>query len=81
MPLSSDIASADQPLFTSPWRMRLSIVITGITGYGFYNGYSERLSEEEARTMGIRAFLFKPIVTKVLADTVRGALDEKGSLI
>jgi signal transduction histidine kinase/CheY-like chemotaxis protein len=39
-------------------------------------GYSERVSKEQAETMGIRSFLEKPIRMKVLADAVRRVLDD-----
>jgi PAS domain S-box-containing protein len=38
-------------------------------------GYSERISEEKAKSMGIREFVMKPLVMKDLAKTVRKALD------
>jgi len=38
-------------------------------------GYSERISEEKAKGMGIREFVMKPLVMKDLAKTVRKALD------
>lgn len=38
-------------------------------------GYSERISEEKAKSMGIREFVMKPLVMKELAKTVRKALD------
>ena len=39
-------------------------------------GYSKRISEESASEMGIKAFLYKPIVKAYLAKTVRKVLDE-----
>ena len=42
-------------------------------------GYSESVSEEMARTAGIRAFLMKPVVMGKLARTVRDVLDEPAS--
>ena len=38
-------------------------------------GYSERISEERAKGIGIRAFLMKPIVKRRMAETVRRVLD------
>jgi PAS domain S-box-containing protein len=38
-------------------------------------GYSERISEEKAGALGIRAFVMKPLMKKDLAVTVRKALD------
>ena len=40
-------------------------------------GFSESISEEEARAMGIRAFIFKPMVIHELAVTVRRVLDQR----
>jgi len=40
-------------------------------------GYSRRMSEEVARTIGIDAFLMKPVVKLEMAKTVRKVLDEK----
>ncbi|MFH1980381.1 MAG: PAS domain S-box protein [Pseudomonadota bacterium] len=40
-------------------------------------GYSERISEETATTMGIRGFAMKPVVMKNVAELVRKVLDEK----
>jgi PAS domain S-box-containing protein len=38
-------------------------------------GYSDRISEEKAKGMGIRAFVMKPLVIRGLAKTVREVLD------
>ncbi|MBW1737532.1 MAG: response regulator, partial [Deltaproteobacteria bacterium] len=38
-------------------------------------GFSERISEEKAKGMGIKAFAMKPLVMRDLANTVRKALD------
>lgn len=38
-------------------------------------GHSKRISEEKAKGLGIRAFVMKPISTRVMAETVRKALD------
>jgi len=40
-------------------------------------GYSEKISEEKAKEMGIREFAMKPLVISDFARTVRRALDEK----
>jgi len=40
-------------------------------------GYSERLSEDEARAMGIKGYAMKPIVMKELAEMIRSVLDKK----
>jgi len=43
-------------------------------------GYSKNISEESASEMGIKAFIYKPVVKADLAKTVRKVLDEaKGS--
>jgi len=45
-------------------------------------GYSKNISEESASEMGIKAFIYKPIVKADLAKTVRKVLDEaKGSTV
>lgn len=41
-------------------------------------GFSERVSEEQARKLGIRELVMKPIVMSDLAKTVRRALDQRG---
>jgi CheY-like chemotaxis protein len=38
-------------------------------------GFSEQISEEKAKQMGIRAFIMKPIVVNHLAKTIRRVLD------
>jgi len=40
-------------------------------------GFSERISEEKAKGMGIKAFVMKPLVMRDLANTVRKVLDNK----
>jgi signal transduction histidine kinase/CheY-like chemotaxis protein len=39
------------------------------------SGYSEQISEKKALHMGIRAYLLKPFTRRVLAETIRKALD------
>jgi PAS domain S-box-containing protein len=39
-------------------------------------GYSERMSEDEARDMGIMGYAMKPIVMKELAEMIRSVLDK-----
>jgi nitrogen-specific signal transduction histidine kinase/ActR/RegA family two-component response regulator len=43
-------------------------------------GYSSQISEEEAREMGIRAFLMKPLTQQELAATVREVLDRQAEV-
>jgi PAS domain S-box-containing protein len=44
-------------------------------------GHSDRIDEDEAKKLGIRAYVMKPLVKAVLAKTVRKVLDEaKGSV-
>lgn len=38
-------------------------------------GFSEKISKERARSLGIRAFLMKPVVMSELAEAVRSVLD------
>ena len=40
-------------------------------------GYSEVITEEKAKAMGIREFVMKPIVTRDMAKTIRNVLDKK----
>jgi CheY-like chemotaxis protein len=40
-------------------------------------GFSERMPEERAKTLGIKGFLMKPIVMKDLSKTIREVLDAK----
>ena len=40
-------------------------------------GFSVKMDEDEAKEMGIRAFVMKPFVMRTLAVTVRKVLDEK----
>ena len=40
-------------------------------------GFSERITEEQAKKMGIREFVMKPLVMSDLAKTVRRVLDKK----
>jgi len=40
-------------------------------------GFSEQITEEKARKMGIRKFILKPIVMKMLAQAVREVLDRE----
>ena len=42
-------------------------------------GFSERISEEKAKEMGIREFILKPLVIDKLAGTVRSVLDQGAS--
>lgn len=41
-----------------------------------YTGYSERFSEQEAITLGVKKFIFKPVDIATLAVTIREVLDE-----
>ncbi|MBC8391948.1 MAG: PAS domain S-box protein [Deltaproteobacteria bacterium] len=40
-------------------------------------GYSEHISEEKAKEIGIRCFVMKPLVMRDLANTIRKVLDTK----
>jgi len=40
------------------------------------SGFSEQMNEQNARAMGIREFVMKPLVMRKLADTIRKVLDE-----
>ena len=38
-------------------------------------GFSAKIDDEKARTMGIRAFVSKPVPVRKLAETIRNVLD------
>ena len=40
-------------------------------------GFSEKINEHKAKTMGIHAYVMKPIVLKEMAKTIREVLDQK----
>ena len=40
-------------------------------------GFSEKLTEEKALSIGIRAYLGKPLLQSEMAKTIRRVLDEK----
>ena len=40
-------------------------------------GYSERIDEEKAGSLGIKGLLMKPVVKSKLAETVRNVLDDR----
>jgi two-component system cell cycle sensor histidine kinase/response regulator CckA len=40
-------------------------------------GFSDTVSEEDAKAMGMKEFVMKPIIMRELANTVRKVLDEK----
>jgi CheY-like chemotaxis protein len=42
-------------------------------------GYSKQISEESAVSIGIKAFVYKPIATADLSKTIRKVLDEAKS--
>ena len=39
-------------------------------------GFSENITKEKAETMGIKAFLMKPLLKKEMAHTIRRVLNE-----
>jgi CheY-like chemotaxis protein len=41
------------------------------------SGYSEQISEEKAKDLGIRAYVQKPLEMRELAETIRRVLDKK----
>ena len=43
-------------------------------------GFSNRIDENEAKQVGIDAFIMKPISRKAIADTIRKVLDKKQKL-
>lgn len=40
-------------------------------------GYTEMISRDEARALGIREFVMKPLVKREMAETIRRVLDTK----
>ena len=40
-------------------------------------GYTEMISREEVRALGIREFVMKPLVKREIAETIRRVLDTK----
>ncbi|MBW2603039.1 MAG: DUF3365 domain-containing protein [Deltaproteobacteria bacterium] len=40
-------------------------------------GFSDRITEEKAKGMGIKAFIMKPLIRKDLAETIRKVLDHQ----
>jgi CheY-like chemotaxis protein len=40
-------------------------------------GFSEMMTEEKAKTLGIKGFLMKPVVMKELSNAIRKVLDDK----
>jgi CheY-like chemotaxis protein len=40
-------------------------------------GYTEMISRDKARTLGIREFVTKPLVKREIAETIRRVLDTK----
>ena len=38
-------------------------------------GFSEQINEQEAKVIGIKAFLMKPLTLSRLAETVRAVID------
>jgi len=41
------------------------------------SGYSEQISEEKAKELGLRAYVQKPLEMRELAETIRRVLEEK----
>lgn len=44
-------------------------------------GFSQRMNEQKAREMGVRALIMKPIVKRVLAQTIRDVFDGDGDML
>ncbi|MGA1867914.1 MAG: AAA family ATPase [bacterium] len=43
-----------------------------------YTGYSDMITEEEAKALGIREYIIKPVIKTEMVATIRKVLDEKG---
>jgi nitrogen-specific signal transduction histidine kinase len=44
-------------------------------------GYSDQINKDEAETIGISAFLMKPIIMRDMANTIREVLEKKESIL
>lgn len=44
-------------------------------------GFNERINEEEAKKIGIRAFIMKPVSLPILAQTVKRIMNEAASAL
>ena len=40
-------------------------------------GYSSRINQKQARALGVRAFVSKPVLKREIAETIRKVLDGK----
>ena len=40
-------------------------------------GFTEGMTQEKARTLGVKELIMKPIVQRQIADAIRRALDQK----
>jgi FixJ family two-component response regulator len=46
-----------------------------------FTGFSEVISEEKAKAMGIREYIMKPVITRDLAKAIRRVLEEPFGLM
>ncbi len=70
------ISDMTMPIMTGDQLLREMMKIRPDIPTVLCTGFSERISEEKAKKMGIRGFMMKPLVAKDLANTVRKVLAE-----
>ncbi|MBI9091651.1 MAG: PAS domain S-box protein [Desulfobacterium sp.] len=76
-PESFDLVLTDQtmPMMTGEKLAEKILAIRPDTPVILSTGFSEVINAEKARTMGIRAFIKKPVLISELAETIRKILD------
>ncbi len=79
-PQSFDLVITDQtmPLMTGSDLARRMLQIRPDLPIILCTGYSSIISEEKARSLGIRGFALKPLVKKDISRLIRDALDGQG---
>lgn len=81
-PLRFDLVITDQtmPKMTGDVLARELMVIRPDIPVILCTGFSHTVTAEKAREIGIKEYLMKPIIPRVLGETVRRVLDEKGKV-
>lgn len=79
-PQSFDLLITDQnmPDLTGAELVRQVLAVRPDLPILMLTGFSETISREQARALGIREFLLKPVLRRDLATAVRAALGEEG---
>ena len=70
------ISDMTMPELTGVELARQIIAIRPDTPFILCTGYNEHVSEEKIKSFGIKEFLMKPLEVKVLAETIRKALEK-----